>query len=60
MKKKIKVTRIRSVIGQSFNVKKIIESLGLKKINSVKIFNNNNSIRGSLRKVQHMINIEMF
>lgn len=56
--KKLKVTYIRSVIGLNKNQAKILEALGLTKLNSTKIFPNNDCIKGSLFKVKHLVKVE--
>ena len=55
---KLKVTYIRSVIGYDKSQAKVIESLGFKKLNTTKIFPNNDSIKGSLFKVKHLVKVE--
>jgi len=55
---KIKVTYVTSVIG--FNKKQalVLESLGLKKINSSNILPDNEAVRGMIFKVKHLISVE--
>jgi large subunit ribosomal protein L30 len=55
---KIKVTKIRSTIGQSFRVEKNMEALGLTKMNSSNELEATPQIKGILRKVQHLVKIE--
>ena len=56
--KQLKVTYIRSAIGFNKNQSKILEALGLRKLNTTKIFPDNDCIRGSLFKVKHLVKVE--
>ena len=53
--KMLKVTLIRSAIGYNKSQAKIIEALGLKKLNQTKLLPDNDSIRGSLFHVRHLV-----
>ncbi len=55
---KIRVTKIRSTIGQSERVEKNMEALGLKKINSSNELEVTPSILGIVRKVNHLVKVE--
>lgn len=55
---KIRVTKIRSTIGQSERVEKNMEALGLTKINSFNELNATPQIEGIIRKVKHLIKVE--
>jgi large subunit ribosomal protein L30 len=55
---KIRVTKIRSTIGQSERVEKNMEALGLKKINSSNELEVTPSILGMVRKVNHLVKVE--
>ena len=57
-KGKLKVTYVKSVIGFSNNQVKVIEALGFKKLNTTKVFPDNESIRGSIFKVKHLLKVE--
>lgn len=57
-KKTLKVTYVKSVIGYNKRQGKIIEALGFKKLNQTRIFPDNDSIRGSLYHVRHLIKVE--
>ena len=57
-KGKLKVTYVKSVIGFSNNQVKVIEALGFKKLNTSKVFPDNESIRGSIFKVKHLLKVE--
>ncbi|MGD9901142.1 MAG: 50S ribosomal protein L30 [Spirochaetales bacterium] len=56
--KKLKVTYVTSVIGHNKNQAKVLESLGLKKLNSSNILPDNDSVRGMIFKVQHLVTVE--
>jgi len=55
---KLKVTYTTSVIG--FNKKQalVLESLGLKKLNSSNILPDNEAVRGMIFKVKHLVSVE--
>lgn len=55
---KLKVKLIRSTIGAIPKHKKTIEALGLKKINSEVTQKDNVAIRGMLRHVSHLVEVE--
>ena len=54
---KISVKQIKSPIGRESSQRKILISLGLNKINRVKIHNDNPSILGMIEKVKHLVEI---
>lgn len=56
--KMLKVTWIRSTIGYNQNQSKIIRALGFKKLNTTKLLPDNESIRGSLFLVKHLVKVE--
>ncbi|MDD4840192.1 MAG: 50S ribosomal protein L30 [Clostridia bacterium] len=56
--KKIKVTLVKSTISCLKNQKANIEALGLHKVGSSNIHEDNVVIRGMLRKVSHLVKIE--
>ena len=56
--KQIKVTLIRSVIGQKPDKKATVRSLGLKKISSSNILPDNESVRGMVAAVSHLVKVE--
>ena len=58
MAKNLKVTWIKSTIGYNKNQSKIIEALGFKKLNQTRILPDNESIRGSLFHVKHLVKVE--
>ncbi len=56
--KKIKVTYVKSCIGCDKKQREIIKSLGLNKLNSSNILPDNDSVRGSIFKVKHLVRVE--
>ncbi len=55
--KKLRVTWVRSAIGYNKNQMKIIEALGFKKLNQTRILPDNESVRGSLHHVAHLVEV---
>lgn len=55
--KKLKVTYVRSAIGYNKEQAKILEALGLRKLGQTKILPDNESIRGSLHHVAHLVEV---
>lgn len=56
--KKIKVTLVKSTIGCLDKQKKTVQALGLKKIRSSAIHNDNAAIRGMIFVVKHLVKVE--
>jgi large subunit ribosomal protein L30 len=54
----LKVTYVKSVIGREKRQVKVLEGLGLRKLNTTKVFPDNESIRGSLFLVKHLVKVE--
>ena len=55
---KLKITLTRSLIGRPETQRKTIKALGLKKLNSSVELPDNESIRGQLHKIEHLITVE--
>ena len=55
---KLKITLTRSLIGRPETQRKTIKALGFKKLNSSVELPDNESIRGQLHKVEHLITVE--
>ena len=55
---KIKVTLVKSTIACIPLHKKIVEALGLKKVNSFKIHDANPCILGMIAKVKYLVKVE--
>ena len=56
--KKIKITQIKSKVGETKNQKDTLKSLGLRRIRHSVIKENTPSIRGMLKKVSHIVKVE--
>ena len=56
--KMLKVTWIKSAIGYNKKQAKIVEALGFKKLNETRLLPNNDSIRGSIFLVKHLLKVE--
>ena len=55
---KIKVTLIKSTIGCLDKQKKTVQALGLKKIGSSGVHNDNEAVRGMVFVVKHLVKVE--
>lgn len=55
---KLKVTLAKSVIGANKKQRATVKGLGLRKINQTRILNNTPAIRGMIKKVIHLVNVE--
>lgn len=58
MDKQIKVTLKRSTIGCTQKQKAAVEALGLKKIGSANVIADNDSTKGMLKLVAHLVSVE--
>ena len=56
--KKLKVTYVKSAIGYNKNQRAVLEALGLKKLNTSNILPDNESVRGNIFKVKHLVKVE--
>ncbi|GEN48244.1 50S ribosomal protein L30 [Ligilactobacillus pobuzihii] len=54
----IKVTLIRSVIGRPQNQRDIVKGLGLTTVHSSAVVPNNAAMRGAIRKINHLVDVE--
>ena len=55
---KIKVTLVKSTIGQIDSVKATVAALGLKKIRSSKELDDTPAVQGMIAKVKHLVKVE--
>ena len=55
---KLKVKLIKSPIGYSKDQKATVTALGLKKLNSEVVKEDNQAIRGMIFKVKHLVSVE--
>tara|TARA_Y100001970_G_scaffold166866_1_gene204308 strand:+ start:259 stop:441 length:183 start_codon:yes stop_codon:yes gene_type:complete len=58
MSKKIKIIQTKSCIGYNKKTKATVKALGLKKLNSSVVLNDNDALRGMINKVSHLVRIE--
>jgi large subunit ribosomal protein L30 len=56
--KKIKITQIKSAIGYRQRTKDTLLALGIKKMNSSVVKNNNVAIQGMVTAVNHLVKVE--
>ena len=54
----LKITWKKSCIGRNQRQRRIIESLGLRRLNHTVIHSNSPTIRGMVHKVIHMLKVE--
>lgn len=55
---KIKVTLVKSTIGEVISVKGTVRALGLNKIRSSKEWEDTPAVRGMIKKVHHLVKAE--
>lgn len=58
MAHKLKVTLVRSTIDRPETQKRTVTGLGLRKLNHSVVLEDTDSIRGMIRKVQHLLAVE--
>ena len=56
--KKLRVTLVKSTIGAVPKNKKTVAALGLRKVNKTVELPDNDSVRGMLRMVNHLVKVE--
>ena len=56
--KSIKVTLVKSPTGYDKRQAKIVEALGFKKLGQTRVLPDNDCIRGSIFKVNHLLKVE--
>lgn len=59
MAMKLKVTLVRSTIGRPLKQRETVKGLGLGKLNSERILEDSHAVRGMIRKVQHLVRVEV-
>lgn len=57
-RQRLRITLVRSPIGYAEKQKRIIQSLGLRKMNQTVEHNDSDMIRGMITKVGHMLKVE--
>ena len=58
MARKLKVTLVRSVIGRDKTHKATVRGLGLRRLQHSVVLEDTPSVRGMIRKVQHLVAVE--
>ena len=56
--KTLKITLIKSTIGQVPKAKATIEAMGLRKLGQTVELPNNDATRGQIQKLRHMVKVE--
>ena len=56
--KKLKITLVKSTIGQVPKSRATIEAMGLRKLNQTVELPDNASARGQIQRVRHMVKVE--
>ncbi len=56
--KKLKITQVKSIIGQKFDQKRTIEALGLRRMHHSVIKEDTPQIRGMIFKTKHLLSVE--
>ena len=56
--KMVKITLVKSTIGSTPYQKKVVEALGLGKLNSSVVLPNTPATMGSVNKVSHLLKVE--
>jgi large subunit ribosomal protein L30 len=54
----LKITQTRSVIGSLGKHKKTVRALGLKRIQDTRVHGDTPQVRGMIRKVRHLVEVE--
>lgn len=54
----LKITLKRSVIGRPQKQRKVVEALGLTKVNSTVVKPDNEAIRGMVNAISHLVDVE--
>ncbi len=58
MTKKLAVTLKRSLIGRPETQRKVVQSLGLRKLQQTVVHEDHPAIRGMINKISHMIEVK--
>ena len=59
MADKLRITLVKSSIGAVPKNRKIVEALGLRKLNKTVEMPDNAAVRGMIRQVSHMVKVEV-
>ena len=58
MASKLKIRQVKSAINRSGRQKKIIRALGIRRLNQAVVHNDNPCIRGMVKRVEHLVQVE--
>lgn len=58
MASKLKIRQVKSAINRSGRQKKTIRALGIRRLNQTVVHNDNPCIRGMVKKVKHLVEVE--
>ncbi len=56
--KKLRVTQVKSQIGRKYDQEQTLRSMGLGRIGKTKDLPDNESVRGMIFKVKHLVEVE--
>ena len=56
--KKLRLTQVKSQIGRKYDQDRTLKALGLGKIGKTKEVTDNESVRGMIFKVKHLVEVE--
>ncbi len=56
---KIRITQIRSGIGNSWDMKLTLRALGFKRMNQSVVQDDSASLRGMITKIRHLVKVEV-
>lgn len=55
---KLKITLKKSPLGYDYRQRRTAKALGLRKVDDTKIHNNSPQIRGMIKKIEHLLEVE--
>ncbi len=58
MPKTLRITLRKSMIGRPGKHRRVVHSLGLRKLNKTVVLKDTPTVRGMIRKVSHMLEVE--
>ncbi len=58
MASKLKIRQVKSAINRSGMQKKTLRALGIRRLNQTVVHNDNPCIRGMVKKVEHLVEVE--
>ena len=58
MASKLKIRQVRSAINRSGMQKKTIRALGIRRLNQTVVHDDNPCIRGMVKRVEHLVQVE--